>query len=50
MIDLVLANSVDPDDRSHHAARELIRSVVECLTRDRGVAGSSVSGITALCP
>ena len=25
-------------------------SVVECLTRDRGVAGSSLTGITALCP
>ena len=24
--------------------------VVECLTRDRGVAGSSFNGITALCP
>ena len=25
-------------------------SVVECLTRDRGVAGSSLIGGTALCP
>ena len=25
-------------------------SVVECLTRDRGAAGSSLSGITPLCP
>ena len=25
-------------------------SVVECLTRDRGAAGSSLTGITALCP
>ena len=25
-------------------------SVVECLTRERGVAGSSLTGVTALCP
>ena len=25
-------------------------SVVECLTRDRGVAGSSLTGVTVLCP
>ena len=25
-------------------------SVVECLTRDRGIAGSSLAGRTALCP
>ena len=25
-------------------------SVVECLTRDRGAAGSSLTGVTALCP
>ena len=24
--------------------------VVECLTRDRGSAGSSLTGVTALCP
>ena len=24
-------------------------SVVECLTRDRGAAGSSLTGVTALC-
>ena len=30
--------------------REHSGSVVECLTRDRGVAGSSLTGITALCP
>ena len=26
------------------------KSVVECLTGDRGAAGSSLIGITALCP
>ena len=25
-------------------------SVVECLTGDQGVVGSSLSGVTALCP
>ena len=25
-------------------------SVVECLTRDRGAAGFSLTGVTALCP
>ena len=25
-------------------------SVVECLTSDRGAAGSSLTGVTALCP
>ena len=26
------------------------RAVVKCLTRDRGVAGSSLTGVYALCP
>ena len=30
--------------------RECSGSVVECLTRDRGGAGSSLNGVTALCP
>ena len=30
--------------------RERSNSVVECLTRDRGAAGSSLTGVTALCP
>ena len=30
--------------------RERSGSVVECLTRDRGAAGSSITGVTALCP
>ena len=25
-------------------------SVVECLTRERGAAGSSLTGVTVLCP
>ena len=31
-------------------ARERSGSVVECLTQDRGAAGSSLTGVTALCP
>ena len=30
--------------------RERSGSVVECLTRDRGAAGSSLTGVTVLCP
>ena len=30
--------------------QEHSRSVVECLTRDRGAAGSSLTGVTVLCP
>ena len=30
--------------------REHSGSVIECLTRDRGAAGSSLTGITVLCP
>ena len=30
--------------------RERSGSVVECLTRDRRAAGSSLTGVTALCP
>ena len=30
--------------------RERSGSVVECLTRDRRAAGSSLDGVTALCP
>ena len=30
--------------------REHSGLVVECLTRDRGVVGSSLTGITVLCP
>ena len=36
--------------KSRHACREGSDSVVECLTRDRGAAGSSLTGVTVLCP
>ena len=32
------------------ANRERSGSMVECLTRDRRAAGSSLTGVTALCP
>ena len=35
---------------THKVARERSGSVVECLTRDRRAAGSSLTGVTALCP
>ena len=34
----------------HIVTRERGGSVVECLTRDRRAAGSSLTGVTALCP
>ena len=52
-----MANSVDPDQTdpigstlfaSILNSRERSGSVVECLTRDRGAAGSSLAGVTAL--
>ena len=35
---------------SVHYIRERSGSVVECLNRDRGAAGSSLTGVTVLCP
>ena len=35
---------------SHCCSRERSGSVVECLTRDPGATGSSLTGITVLCP
>ena len=40
----------EEDIRGTTKARELISSVVECLTRDQGAAGSSLYGVTALRP
>ena len=36
--------------RFFHALTFAGSSVVECLTRDRRAAGSSLTGVTALCP
>ena len=36
--------------RGNEPRRERSGSVVECLTRDRGAPGSSLTGVTALCP
>ena len=38
--------STQTDERS----RERSGLVVECLTKDRGAAGSSLTSVTALCP
>ena len=35
---------------SQFSIRERSGSEVECLTRDRGAAGSSLTGVTGLCP
>ena len=50
-----LANSEDPVDMAQNqgllsltVCREDSGSVVECLTRDRRAAGSSLTGVTAL--
>ena len=54
------SNNSDPDKPQHFVnfdlgpnyqqLREPSGSVVECLTRDRLAGGSSLTGITALCP
>ena len=41
------AKSKDPDEMQHKANRERSGPVVECLTRDRGAAGSSLTLILA---
>ena len=33
-----------------HACQNIGSAVVECLTGDRGAAGLSLTGVTALCP
>ena len=33
-----------------HMCEECAGSVVECLTQDQGIAGSSLTGNTVLCP
>ena len=38
------------DHEMLQANREHSGSVVECLTRDRGATGSSLIGVTVLCP
>ena len=41
---------MDVQVRSDQTFLERSGSVVECLTRDRSAAGSSLTGVTALCP
>ena len=42
-----LINNEDPDQTAQEQS-ERSGSVVECLTRDKGAAGSSLTGVTAL--
>ena len=46
--------SSEGSDKTEHVVVVIVSnfhgSVVECLTRDRGVTGSSLTGVTALCP
>ena len=37
-------------DKVHVLIRERSGSAVECLTRDRRAVGSSLTGVTVLCP
>ena len=42
------STTLDPGHHVKPSFRERSGSVVECLTRDRRVAGSSLTGVTAL--
>ena len=50
MSSLILSNTVCLNAEKSFPFGERSGSVVECLTRDRGAAGSSLTGVTALCP
>ena len=41
---------VYPFSAEYNMSLERSGSVVECLSPDRGVAGSSLTGVTMLCP
>ena len=52
---VTIQSSTTPDpgyqwESDNFTIRERCGSVVECLTRDLGDAGSSLTGVTALCP
>ena len=47
---LVFYNLVILWNDIHNNVRERSGSLVECLTWDRGAAGSSLTGVTTLCP
>ena len=49
-VSLMQYTSYDWDVIFSHGDLERSGSVVECLTRDRRAAGSSLTGVTALCP
>ena len=41
---------IEPSSNLPRVVRKPSGSVIECLTRDRGGAGSNITGVTALCP
>ena len=45
-----VASDQDPHCLPLSHKKDVGSSVVECLTRDRRAAGSSLTGVTALCP
>ena len=44
----IVRNEISTKISAHAGTRERSGSVVECLTRDRRAAGSSLTGVTAL--
>ena len=46
----LIAKVMNPDQTASNQIRERSGSLIECLTRDRVAAGSSLTGITVLCP
>ena len=46
----VLSDILNFNSLLYIKVREHSESVVECLTRDRGAVGSSLTGVTVLCP
>ena len=45
-----VCKQLGPDQARQNRSRELSDSVVECLIQDQGVACSSLTSVTALCP
>ena len=49
-VNIILAVKLIGHITYYQVAQERSGSVVECLNRDRRAAGSSLAGVTALCP
>ena len=50
LLDMTKIVDMDVNNKNKHNKWERSGSVVECLTRDREDAGSSLTVVTALCP